>query len=198
MASSVQPWLVVGLGNPGSTYDQTLHNIGQASIVHLAAEVHSDFRRNRSGLMVADAFLRSPAGQERAYLTYSTTYMNLTGPPVAKFAKKFSIPVNQILVVHDDLDLAAHTLRLKQGGGEGGHNGLRSISAALGSRDYLRLRVGIGRPPGRMDAAAYVLAKIPKANRAEWQTTEAKAAQIVEDVITSGFTSTQQKLHSGS
>ncbi|WP_099331698.1 aminoacyl-tRNA hydrolase [Actinomyces minihominis] len=190
------PWLIVGLGNPGATYQFTRHNVGKDAVVTLAQEHQSNFRRDRSGLMVADAFLGDRPGEGRAYLAYSTTFMNITGPPVAAFAKKFGIPVEQIIVAHDDLDLDPHRLRLKQGGGEGGHNGLRSISQATGSKNYLRLRMGIGRPPGRQDAADYVLAQMPKAAREEWSVTERLAAGVAADIIRDGFIPTQMALHS--
>ena len=190
------PWLIVGLGNPGSTYQFTRHNVGRDAVTILAAREASSFSRDRSGLRVADAFLGPGPGNGRTYLAYSTTYMNVTGPPVAAFARRFSIPIEQILVIHDDLDLEPHTLRLKRDGGEGGHNGLRSISAALGTKDYLRLRIGIGRPQGRQDAAGFVLAPIPKAERTEWTVTEEMAADVACDVVTRGFIPTQQLLHS--
>ncbi len=194
--TGTDPWLVVGLGNPGSRYQGTRHNVGRETVENLAAALAQKFRKDRSGLMVADAFLGPGAGQGRIYLAYSTTYMNVSGPPVAMFAKKLSIKPARILVVHDDLDLAPHALRLKIGRGEGGHNGLRSISSSLGTRDYARLRIGVGRPVGRMDAADFVLAKIPKADRLEWEVTEAKAGDVIESVVKDGFTATQQELHS--
>lgn len=194
--TQTSPWLVVGLGNPGPRYQGTRHNVGRETVERLASALAQNFRKDKSGLMVADAFLGPGAGQGRVYLAYSTTYMNVTGPPVALFAKKLNIKPARILVVHDDLDLAPHTLRLKVGSGEGGHNGLRSISASLGTRDYARLRIGVGRPIGRMDAADFVLAKIPKADREEWAVTEAKAGDVVESVVTEGFTVAQQDLHS--
>lgn len=185
------------MGNPGTQYDNTLHNVGRACVEAAASSQGAAFRRDKSGLMVADAFVGSVPDLQRAYLAYSTTYMNVTGPAVAAFTRRFRVAASNTLVVHDDLDLPAHVLRLKSGGGEGGHNGLRSISAALGTRDFLRLRVGIGRPPGRMDAATFVLAKIPKGNREEWAVTEQQAGQVIEDVIARGFTQTQQILHTG-
>lgn len=195
--SRSEPWLIVGLGNPGAQYDPTLHNVGRACVAALAASLGIGFKRDKTGLMVADAFVGSPEPR-RAYLGFATTYMNVTGPQVAAFARRFSIEDDHLLVVHDDLDLPRHALRLKHGGGEGGHNGLRSITDALGTRDYRRLRVGIGRPPGRMDAAAYVLAKIPSAQLDQWHVTEEEAAEVARDVVSLGFTATQQVLHSGS
>lgn len=193
-----KPWLIVGLGNPGTQYQGTRHNVGRQAVERLAANVGQNFRRDRSGLMVADAFLGPGHGEGRAYVTCPTTYMNVSGPPVAMFARKLGVEPRQILVVHDDLDLSPHLLRLKTGGGEGGHNGLRSISSSLGTRDYARLRIGVGRPVGRMDAAAFVLAKIGKADLGEWAVTEEEAAEVLSEVVRNGFTPTQQDLHSRS
>lgn len=194
--TQTKPWLIVGLGNPGTQYQGTRHNVGRQAVERLATDVQENFRRDRSGLMVADAFLGPGNGLGRAYLTYPTTYMNVSGPPVAMFARKLGIEPRRILVAHDDLDLTPHLLRLKVSGGEGGHNGLRSISSSLGTRDYARLRIGVGRPVGRMDAAAFVLAKIAKADLGEWAVTEAQAAEVLSEVVRDGFTPTQQALHS--
>lgn len=194
--TQAKPWLIVGLGNPGTQYQATRHNVGRQTVERLAADTQQNFRRDRSGLMVADAFLGPGPGQGRVYVSYPTTYMNISGPPVATFARKLGIAPAQIIVVHDDLDLAPHLLRLKIGGGEGGHNGLRSISSALGTRDYARLRIGVGRPIGRMDAASFVLAKIPKADLEEWAVTEAQAADVLNDLVRDGFVAAQQDLHS--
>ncbi len=193
--TSNETWLLVGLGNPGLQYRNTRHNVGRAVVEAMAASGGEKFRRDSSGLMVADLFGSSPP-RRLGYLAYATTFMNITGPQVAGFMRKMKIAPASLLVIHDDLDLSAHLLRLKMGGGEGGHNGLRSITAALGSKHYGRLRIGIGRPPGRMDAATYVLKPIPKAERGEWAATEAKAGDVALDVVVRGFTQAQQDLHS--
>src|SRR5690625_1283370 len=121
--------------------------------------------------------------------------MNLSGRPVAALLQFYGLTPERLLVVHDELDLPPGTLRLKQGGGEGGHNGLRSISSSLGTRDYVRLRVGIGRPPGRQDAADYVLRDFAKAERAEVLVTLEEAADAVESVVTGGLEKAQLVLH---
>ena len=123
--------------------------------------------------------------------------MNLSGGPTAALAKFYGIdPATNLLVIHDELDLPAHTLRLKRGGGEGGHNGLRSISQAVGSRNYARLRVGIGRPPGRQDPADFVLSDFPARERAELDVTLELAADAVEAVVSAGFEAAQQQVNS--
>lgn len=189
-------WLVVGLGNPGDKYRFTRHNVGRDAVSMLAEAEGKKFRRDRSGLMLADLRMATETGEAQVHLAYSTTYMNVTGQPVAAFAHKKEIGADHILVLHDDLDLPPHTLRLKKGGGEGGHNGLRSLSSSLKTRDYLRLRMGVGRPPGRMEAADYVLAVIPPKDREEWEITEGRAADVVVEVIRKGLIAAQRDLHS--
>ncbi len=190
------PWLIVGLGNPGSEYQNTRHNVGRATVELMASRVGAKFSAHRSQTMFARANLAPPGGRVPVLLAYSRTYMNTSGPPVIGLAKAEGIPMERILVIHDDLDLEAHTLRLKLGGGSGGHNGLKSISSASKDQDYARLRIGIGRPPGSMDPAKYVLAQIPKAQAEEWDVTYALAADTVTDVVLRGFTKAQMDLHS--
>ncbi len=191
------PWLILGFGNPGSKYNNTLHNVGRETVELLAARTHSNLRRHRTGTLVATThFGAGTADAAPVMLAVARNYMNVSGPPYANLARAFKVPPEQILAIHDDLDLPAHTLRLKMGGGEGGHNGLRSLSAALKTKDYARLRIGIGRPPGSQDAARYVLAPIPKAQREDWQVTLEQAADVAQDVVLEGFTKTQMDLHS--
>ena len=150
-------WLVIGLGNPGPEYAGNRHNCGFMVADVLAARIGAGFKRDRSRAVVV-------AGRLAGYpvtLAKPQTFMNLSGGPVAALRSFYKIPPDQILVIHDDLDLPFETIRLKLGGGDGGHNGLRSVTAALGTRDYLRTRVGIGRPPGRMDPADFVLRDFP-------------------------------------
>lgn len=191
-------WLVVGLGNPGSQYQNTRHNAGREVVETLAHMKQARFKRHRSRVEYASVHLGvdergAPSGP--AYLVIPTAFMNVSGGQVATFAKAQGIPAQRVLVVHDELDLSAHDLRLKFGGGEGGHNGLKSLSSHLGGRDYPRLRVGVGRPPGTMDPAKYVLSPIPKREREEWQVTFSQAANVIEDVVQRGFTAAQQDLH---
>ena len=146
-------WLIVGLGNPGAEYAGNRHNAGYMVADLLAARMGARFKRDRSGAVVAAGRL---AGLP-VTLGKPLTYMNRSGRPVAALRSFYKIPAERVLVVHDDLDIPFGAIRLKLGGGDNGHNGLRSVTAALGTRDYYRVRCGIGRPAGRMDAADFVL-----------------------------------------
>ena len=192
------PWLVVGLGNPGRRYVGNRHNVGQMVLDVLAERARATLTSHRSGALVADARLGTGPGGvpgPRVILARPGGYMNVSGPPVAALASFFGIEADRVLVVHDELDVAPESLRLKFGGGEGGHNGLRSISRSLGTKDYARLRVGIGRPPGRMDPADYVLQDFAPAERGELAVTLELAADAVADVVSDGFAPTQMRLH---
>lgn len=195
---STAPWLVVGLGNPGPTYAGNRHNVGQMVLDVLARQIPGSFTAHKARAAVLEGRLGiGPGGAPgpRVVLAKPDSYMNVSGGPVAALVKFYQVPLERLLVVHDELDLPAETLRLKRGGGEGGHNGLKSISQALGSRDYLRLRVGIGRPPGRMDAADYVLRDFSAVERPGLAVTLEEAADAVEDLISDGLEKTQTRLH---
>lgn len=194
--TGMEPWLIVGLGNPDKEYENTRHNVGRATVELMARESGVKFSRHRSQTMFARATVGSPGSTSRVILAYSRTYMNISGPPIVGLAKTEGIPADRILVLHDDLDLPAHTLRLKSGGGSGGHNGIKSIAAALKSQDFDRLRIGIGRPPGNMDPARYVLAQISGAERTQWDVTYNLAAESATDVVLQGFVKAQMDLHS--
>jgi PTH1 family peptidyl-tRNA hydrolase len=191
------PWLVVGLGNPGPGYAGNRHNAGAMVLDVLAAELRERFGRHRSGAEVAEVRLPPSGGRPgpRLVLAKPTSYMNVSGGPVSGLANFFRIPADHLLVVHDELDLPFGELRLKRGGGEGGHNGLRSISQSVGTKDYCRLRFGIGRPPGRMDAADYVLKDFSGAERKELPLLLAEAAESVKEVAVLGWDRAQARLH---
>lgn len=169
MSPADRPLLIVGLGNPGPRYAAHRHNVGAMVVQALVEECGAGLRRHKAGqALVAEARLGQGAGGlpgPRAVLAQPTTYMNDAGGPVAGLASFYSLRPADILVLHDDLELPFGEIRQKDGGGEGGHNGLRSISKALRTRDYRRLRIGIGRPPGRMDPADYVLRPFSTAER---------------------------------
>lgn len=191
-------WLVVGLGNPGPKYAGNRHNVGRMVIDTLARRAGATLTSHKARAHVADArlgVLPGGAPGPRVVLAIPGTYMNLSGGPVSALLRFYDIPADRLLVVHDELDLPPSTLRLKRGGGEGGHNGLRSISGSVGTRDYVRLRVGIGRPPGRMDAADFVLRDFAPAERPELLVTLEEAADAVEDVVTRGLDKAQLQLH---
>ena len=195
-----EAWLVVGLGNPETRYARNRHNVGRMVIDVLAGRTGSRLSGHRARAQAAEArlgVLPGGAPGPRVILAEPACYMNLSGGPVKALARFYGIdPTARLLVIHDELDLPAHQLRLKRGGGEGGHNGLRSISQALGTRDYARLRVGVGRPPGRQDAADFVLSDFPARERDALAVTLEQAADVVEDVVARGFEDAQRRLHS--
>ena len=191
-------WLVVGLGNPGAKYAANRHNAGQLVLDQIARENGGAFRAHKARALVATVRVGIGLGGApgpQAFLAKPASYMNISGAPVAALCTFYKIPPARVLVLHDELDLPPHELRLKFGGGEGGHNGLKSISQALGTREYARLRVGVGRPPGRMDPADYVLSDFPGRERPDWDLTFRLAADAVTDVLTMGLAQATQRLH---
>ncbi len=187
-------WLVVGLGNPGPGYAKNRHNIGFVVADLLAHRIGATFgKAKRAATVVAEGHLRP--GGPKLIIAKPTTFMNLLGAPTSALAQFYKIAPAQIIAVHDELDLEFGTIRVKIGGGEGGHNGLRSISGSLSTKDYVRVRFGIGRPPGRQDAADYVLGDFGAAQRKELDFLVDRAADVVESVIDIGVEPTQNKYH---
>jgi PTH1 family peptidyl-tRNA hydrolase len=183
--------LVVGLGNPGPGYAGHRHNVGAMVVGLLATRMGGQFKAHRGGAEVLEGRL---AGR-RVVLALPRSYVNLSGRPVASTARFFKVPPADIVIVHDELDLDFGVLKLKRGGGEGGHNGLRSISTSLGTRDYLRVRVGIGRPPGRMDPADHVLRDFSATERRELELVVDRAADAVENLLAAGLVAAQNRFH---
>ena len=188
------PWLVVGLGNPGREYAGNRHNVGFLVADLLAGRVGAKFGRHKRAHADA-AEGRLGFGGPRLILAKPLTYMNLAGAPVAALAQFYKVPVDNILAVHDELDLPYGQVRAKRGGGEGGHNGLRSMSRSLGTKEYARVRFGIGRPPGRMDPADYVLSDFGSAERKELEFLVDRAADVAEAVVLEGVEWAQNKYH---
>lgn len=189
-------WLVAGLGNPGRDYEHNRHNVGFMIVDLLARRTGSRFGRHRRAVAeVAETRLGVGLDAPALVLVKPMTYMNLSGGPVASLANFYKVPAQRIIAVHDELDLPFGVLRTKIGGGEGGHNGLRSISQSLATRDYLRVRFGIGRPPGRQDPADYVLSDFTAAERKELDYLVDRAADIVESLIRVGLEATQNVYH---
>jgi peptidyl-tRNA hydrolase, PTH1 family len=187
-----EPFLVVGLGNPGPTYRGNRHNVGFMVVDLLAARMGGRLSTNRKArAQVAEGRLGV-----RVVLAEPTSFMNDSGGPVAALSNFYKVPVESIVVVHDELDLPYGSLRLKRGGGDNGHNGLRSITRSLGSREYLRVRVGIGRPPGRMDPADYVLRDFSAAERKDLEFHVDRAADSVESLVEHGLESAQSRYNS--
>ena len=185
------PFLVVGLGNPGKQYAGNRHNVGAMVADVLAGRLGSGFKSHKAGADIVEGRF----GARRVVVAKPRSYMNLSGGATSALAKFFSVPPAQVIAVHDELDLPPATIRVKRGGGEGGHNGLRSISASLGTKDYLRVRIGIGRPPGRMDPADYVLRDFSAAERKGLPLDLENAADAVELLIEQGLEATQNRLH---
>jgi PTH1 family peptidyl-tRNA hydrolase len=186
------PALVVGLGNPGPDYDRTRHNVGFRVVELLAARAGGGrFAKHRSNADVLEGRL---AGR-KVVLAKPRTYMNVSGGPVTGLVRYFSVEPADLVVVHDDLDLGFGVVRLKRGGGEGGHNGLRSISQSLGTKDYLRVRFGIGRPPGRQDPADFVLKRFSGAEAKELEFAVDLAADATEALLADGLEPTQNRFH---
>jgi PTH1 family peptidyl-tRNA hydrolase len=181
------PWLVVGLGNPGESYAGNRHNAGFMVADLLAVRAGGRFKVHRARADVVETRL---AGQ-RVVLGKPRSYMNESGGPVAGLRSFFGVDVSRLVVVHDELDLDYGVLRVKLGGGDNGHNGLRSITKSLATRDYLRVRFGVGRPPGRMDPADYVLKDFAAAERKDLGVHLERAADAVESLLSSGLAATQ-------
>jgi PTH1 family peptidyl-tRNA hydrolase len=191
------PWLVVGLGNPGARYSGNRHNVGQMVVAQLAADLGAKLSAHRSRAQVAQARLPPSAGRPGARLVLAapTAYMNESGGQVVAAVRFFKVPPERLLVVHDELDLPFGDVMLKRGGGEGGHNGLRSISTSLGTRDYGRLRVGIGRPPGRMDPADFVLRDFSPVERKELPFVLSDAVDAVTGILERGWDRAQNAVN---
>lgn len=187
-----EPLLVVGLGNPGPQYAKTRHNIGFMVADILAARVGGSFKvHKKSGAEVVTGRL----GHRPVVLAKPRCYMNESGRQVGPLAKFYSVPAADVIVIHDELDIDFGRVRLKLGGGEGGHNGLRSVANALGSKDFQRVRIGIGRPPGRKDPAAFVLEPFTSTERGEVPTICEQAADATELLIEEGLETAQNQVH---
>jgi peptidyl-tRNA hydrolase, PTH1 family len=184
--------LVVGLGNPGPQYVGNRHNIGFLVADELADRMGGRFK-GRAGADIIEGRL---AGH-RVTLAKPRSYMNLSGGAVVGAARFYKVPPERIVVIHDELDLPFPTVRLKLGGGENGHNGLRSISKSLGTKDYQRVRFGIGRPPGRMDPADFVLRDFSATERKELAFAIDHCADAVEALVSLGLEAAQNVFHAG-
>ncbi|HEY0118967.1 MAG TPA: aminoacyl-tRNA hydrolase [Cellulomonas sp.] len=197
-------WLLVGLGNPGPEYAGNRHNAGAMVLDELARRVGATLGRaggvlgRRPQALTAEARLGTlPGGAPgpRVVLARPTTFMNVSGGPVGALAAYYDVPPQRVVVAHDELDIPFADVRLKIGGGEGGHNGLRDVSRALGTKDYVRVRIGIGRPPGRTDAADFVLHDFTAAERKDLAWLVDRAADAVEAVVLEGLDAAQLRFH---
>lgn len=196
-------WLAVGLGNPGSTYASHRHNVGAMVIAELARRGHASLSSHR--LLRADlaAVKVGATGTgsvgidlEHLIVMRTRTFMNESGGPVAKVLQHDKVSSDHLIVIHDELDIDFGQLRIKCGGGDNGHNGLKSIRKSIGTGDYYRVRFGIGRPPGRQDPADFVLSDFPKALSEDLSVEIQRAADAVETLVTQGLEATQQRFNS--
>ncbi len=190
-------WLVVGLGNPGPAYAGHRHNVGYLVVDVLAERMGSSLRAHKSGRADVVEGRVGPIGPDtpRVVLARGRCYMNESGGAVSALAKFYKVPPDRIIAVHDELDIPFGALRTKLGGGDNGHNGLRSMRSALGTGDFYRVRVGVGRPPGRQDPADFLLSNFSSAERKELGINVVEAADAVESLVTDGLEKTQQRFN---
>jgi len=184
------PYLIVGLGNPGPDYSANRHNVGQMALAVLAGRLGASFKAHKSNAQVAES--RLGIGGPKVILAKSNGYMNTSGGPVSSLMKFFDVPIGNLIVLHDELDIDAESIRIKLGGGHAGHNGLRDIIAACGSNEFARVRIGIGRPPGQMDTADFVLRDFSTTERKELPVTLEIAADAAEEIVRNGVAAAQQ------
>jgi len=192
-------WLVVGLGNPGPQYAGNRHNVGQMVVDELARRMRVALANHKGRAFVGEGrlgVLPGGAPGPRVTLAKPTSFMNTSGGPVASLVQYYDVDPSRLVVVHDELDIPFGTIKAKVGGGEGGHNGLRDITKAVGTKDYVRVRAGIGRPPGRMDVADFVLKDFSATERKELPFLLDETADAVELLVTDGLLAVQQKYHS--
>lgn len=188
-----ETWLVVGLGNPGPRYEPTRHNVGQMVVDELAARRGETLRAHKANARVAETWLRP--GAAKLVLAKPNSFMNVSGGPVSALARFYGVPAERIVVVHDELDIPFDSVKLKVGGGHGGHNGVRDVAKALDTPQFPRVRVGIGRPLGRQDAADWVLDPFGATERKTLPILIADAADAVEQLVGEGLLAAQQKHH---
>ncbi len=193
---SSAPWLIAGLGNPGPEYAATRHNIGFLVIDALADRAGVKLARHkRAHALAAEAKIGVPGSLHRLVLAQPMSFMNESGGPVQALLSFYGIEPDRLIAVHDELDLPFDALRVKSGGGDNGHNGLKSIRRSIGTGDFLRVRAGIGRPPGRQDAAAFVLKPFSSAERRELPAFVDRCADAVESLVNDGLERTQNRFN---
>jgi len=189
-------WLVVGLGNPGKEYSRTRHNVGEECVRLLADRHDAPLKAGRDNALVGEARFGTGADAERVVLAFPITYMNDSGQAVSGLVRRYKIEEpGKIIVVHDELDLDPGVMKLKAGGGLAGHNGLRSITQHLKTQDYLRVRIGVGKPPHKDRGADHVLNRVPAAQRDLLDSVVADAADAVEAIVTQGIDAAMRQFH---
>lgn len=184
--------VIVGLGNPGEEYAHTRHNAGFEVIDLLAQRWGVSYWKNTCGALVGEAKVRLASGDvEKVILAKPQSFMNLSGGPVSRLCRDYEEDPAELIVIHDELDINPGTVRVKKSGGHAGHNGLRSIIEKLGTRDFLRVRTGIGRPPGRMSVVDFVLQAPKKEAKDDFDEACVLAADAVESLLNEGLERTQ-------
>lgn len=181
--------MIAGLGNPGEEYAQTRHNAGFKAIDELARQANVTYWKNQAGAEVASIKVNDAEaedGKREVILVKPQSYMNTSGGPISKLCAQYKVNVEELLVIHDELDIPAGDVRIKVGGGHAGHNGLRSIIDKMGSRDFSRVRVGIGNPPGRMPVADFVLKQLRSREAEDFNETTVRAAEAAATALTRG------------
>ena len=181
--------MIAGLGNPGEEYAQTRHNAGFKAIDELARQANVTYWKNQAGAEVASIKVNdaeAEGGKREVILVKPQSYMNTSGGPISKLCAQYMVSVEELLVIHDELDIPAGDVRIKVGGGHAGHNGLRSIIDKMGSRDFSRVRVGIGNPPGRMPVADFVLKQLRSREAEDFDETTVRAAEAAATALTRG------------
>ncbi|NDA79825.1 MAG: aminoacyl-tRNA hydrolase [Actinobacteria bacterium] len=192
---SQETWLVVGLGNPGDKYSATRHNIGFQVADNLALRLHEKFAASKHRALVAETRLGFGADAPKVIIAKPQTYMNDSGDAVSPLAKYFGTAPDRIIAIHDELDIEFNTLRVKLGGGDNGHNGLKSLTQSLATSDYFRVRVGIGRPNTPQDTADYVLDNFSRNEKSALPELLDRACDAIESLITKGLENTQQNFN---
>ena len=189
-------WLVVGLGNPGKEYTRTRHNVGEECVRLLAERHGAPLKSGRDNALVGEARFGTGVDAERVVLAFPITFMNESGQAVSSLVRRYKIEdPGKIIVVHDELDLEPGVMKLKDGGGLAGHNGLRSISQHLKTQDFLRVRIGVGKPPHKDRGANHVLSRIPSAQRELLDTVVVEASDAVESIVTEGIDAAMRRFH---
>lgn len=181
--------MIAGLGNPGEEYAQTRHNAGFKAIDELARQANVTYWKNQAGAEVASIKVNdaeAEGGKREVILVKPQSFMNTSGGPISKLCAQYKVNVEELLVIHDELDIPAGDVRIKVGGGHAGHNGLRSIIDKMGSRDFSRVRVGIGNPPGRMPVADFVLKQLRSREAEDFDETTVRAAEAAATALTRG------------
>jgi PTH1 family peptidyl-tRNA hydrolase len=191
---AAEPWLVAGLGNPGERYARTRHNLGAMVVSYLCERLGARPRKVRFLSLLA---VEAKYGEVPLLLTLPTTWMNESGPPVASFARRRGVTADRLIVCHDEIDLPFAALRVKRGGSTAGHHGLDSLVRALRSSDFYRIRLGVGRPPGRKDPVDHVLDAFSKAEREQVDVLISDAAEAVLTLVTEGLSVTQSRYNRG-